>query len=752
MFLMFKKFTSPSFAITLLILCVAAYVSSGFAVISFLDIIELKTIDLRFKARGETVPGSPVVLAVVDEKSLKREGKWIWPRTKIADLINCLSEAGARVIAFDIVFSEADNSGVILLNNVHQAIERCDIHNPDLNNHLSQLAMDLDNDRILADAIANSRADVVLGNFFHIKPQEALHLSADMIAVQTANISGAVYQCVQYTSEKAYRDADFLEVFAPEANISMIAASSSSSGYFNMISDKDGVIRWAPGIFKFRDNLYAHLSLKALAAYLDCPLCVFVGELGVTGIQIGDLAVPTDELGRIMVNYRGGPKTFTHISVADILDKRVDTLEIKDKLVLVGVTAVGVYDLRVTPFDTDFSGVEINANLIDSIMAGDFLYQPAKVKIYDAMAILFLGGLLGWLLPKVRVIPGAIGTLGLVAGYVFFCVYLFCAGGIVLNMVYPVITLVLIYLTISIYRYFTEERQKRFIKNAFSTYLSPAVVDQLIKSPEKLVLGGEERQITAFFSDIAGFTSISEKLSPESLVELLNEFLTEMSDIILIHKGMVDKYEGDAIIAMFGAPNALENHSKAACAASIDMQARLAVLREKWESEKNLIIRMRIGLCSGPAVVGNMGSKNRMDYTMMGDTVNTAARLEGVNKIYDTFTLISQTTYEGAKDLITARELDAIKVVGKTVPVKIYELVGYKDEVDEKMMQTIGFYEQGLAAYRRRQWDAAVDFFHQALKIMENDGPSKKMISRCQAYKMNPPDLDWNGAYIMSTK
>jgi len=749
---MLKKFTSPSLIMTLFILCAGIYASTGNAIVPFLDIIELKTIDLRFKARGKKPPGPSVVLAVIDEKSLKAEGKWIWPRKKIADLVNRLSDAGARVIAFDIVFNEPDDKGVGVLQGVYQAVRRLDIHSPDLNDHLTRLTMDLDNDRMLAEAIANSRSAVVLGNFFHIKSQEALHLTEEMVSAQTGNIAGAAYQSVQYASEKAFMNAPFLEVSAPEANIAKIAASTPYSGYFNMMSDKDGVIRWVPGIFKFRDGLYAHLSLKALAAYLDRPLGVFVGEVGVERLQIGDMAVPTDELGRIMVNYRGGSKTFPHISVTDILNNRVDPGRLKDKLVIVGVTAVGVYDLRVTPFDTDFPGIEINANLIDSILAGDFLYQPAKVKLYDAMAILVLGGFLGWLLPRVKVIPGAFGALGLVAGYAVLCGYLFSAGGIVLNIVYPLVTLSLIYITISIYRYFTEERQKRFIKNAFSTYLAPAVVDQLIASPEKLVLGGEERPITAFFSDVAGFTSISEKLSPHALVELLNEFLTEMSDIILARNGMVDKYEGDAIIAMFGAPNDLENHAEVACAASIDMQARLAELREKWAAEKNLIIRMRIGLCSGPAVVGNMGSKNRMDYTMMGDTVNTASRLEGVNKVYGTYVLISESTYEGAKDHVTARELDAINVVGKAVPVKIYELVGYKGKVDDQMMRTIAFYEQGLSAYRQWQWDAAVDLFQKALEITEGDGPSQTMIGRCQAYKMDPPGPDWNGAYIMRTK
>lgn len=749
---MLKKLKSPSLIITLLILCAGIYASSSKTVLPFLDIIELKTIDLRFKARGEKVPGSSVVLVVIDEKSLKEEGKWIWPRKKIADLVTRLSDSGVRVISFDIVFSEADNKGTSVLQDVYQTVDRMEIDQPDLKAYLNNLILQSDNDRLLANAIANSKANIVLGSFFHIKPEEAAHINEAVIAAQTANMSSAACQKVQYASEKAFMNSPFLEVSAPESNIPRIARATPFSGYFNMRPDPDGVIRWIPGIFKFRDKLYAHLSLKSLAAYTNSPLDIFVREVGVDRIQIGNLQIPTDERGRIMVNYRGGTNRFPHISATDILNNRVNPSQLKDKLVIVGVTAIGVYDLRVTPFDTDFPGVEINANLIDSILSRDFLYQPAQVEIYNIIVMLLLGGFLGWLIPKIKVIPGALSALGLLVGYVLLCLYLFTEKGVVLNTVYPVITIFLIYISLSAYRYFVEEGQKRFIKNAFSTYLAPTIVNQLIESPEKLVLGGEERQITAFFSDVAGFTSISEKLSPHELVELLNEFLTEMSDIILGHKGMVDKYEGDAIIAMFGAPNELKNHAHVACSASIDMQERLGVLRKKWETEKNLTIRMRVGLCSGPAVVGNMGSKNRMDYTMMGDTVNTAARLEGVNKIYGTYSMISETTYEDAKKSIIARELDAINVVGKAIPVKIYELIGYKNKISETMIQTVAFYEKGLEAYRQCQWNQAGEYFNQALTISPDDPPSLTMIKRCREYKSNPPDSCWNGAYIMQTK
>ncbi|RJP91430.1 MAG: CHASE2 domain-containing protein [Desulfobacteraceae bacterium] len=754
---MLKRLRSFPFLITLIILGVAMYAAmyagSDQPVMPFLDIIELKTIDLRFKLRGEKKPGSSVVIAVVDEKSLKQEGKWIWPRQKIADLITKLSDAGARVVAFDIVFSEPDNKGVGVLHDVRREMQYLNIENAELNQYLIELTQLADNDRILAEAIKNSKARVVLGSFFHINPQEAAHMDENAIAAQLPYISTAVYQSVQYASEKAFLNIPVLEVAAQESNIPVISESTSYSGFFNMMPDKeDGVVRWIPGIYKFRDNLYAHLSIKALSAYTGSPLNVFVGEYGIDGIQIGDLQVPTDEKGRIMVNYRGTSKTFPHLSATDILQGRVPAERIKDKLVLVGVTAIGIYDLRVTPFDTNFPGVEIKANLIDSILSQDYLYQPDLMKIYNILAILILGGLLGWFLPRANVIIGLIMALSLLAGYIIFCLYLFTGQGVVINAVYPLITILLIYISITAYRYFVEERQKRFIKSAFSTYLAPAIVNQLIASPEKLVLGGEERQITAFFSDIAGFTTISEKLSPHELVELLNEFLTEMSDIILKHNGMVDKYEGDAIIAMFGAPNALPNHAEAACLASIDMQARLAVLREKWQNEKNITIRMRIGLCSGPAVVGNMGSKNRMDYTMMGDTVNTAARLEGVNKVYGTYIMMGETTSNDVKNSVVARELDAINVVGKKIPVKIYELVGYQGQVSSKMLQAIDTYEKGLAAYRGCEWDQAIDFFNQALSLTPDDPPSQIMIDRCLEYKLNPPEACWNGAYIMRTK
>ena len=743
-----SKFMPFLIAVIIIITGVTAYLIG----IPFIDHIELKTIDLRFQARGEIKPGSEVVLAVIDEKSIDQEGKWIWPRRKMADLVDKLSAAGARVIAFDIGFIDPDDKGEVLtLNNIENKLVQQGIVNPSVRAYLEQLKAEADNDSRLAASIRKSTARVVLGYFFEMNAADAAHTPEAQAEIQARSADSSRYTLVRYTSEQA-QDAPLIQASLPESNIPRIAASTPYSGYFNMFPDDDGVIRWVPGVIKYKESLYAPLSLEALSAYLDLPLSVTIGNYGVVDLSIGDQTIPTDQFGRVMINYRGAAKTFPHISVTDILHNRVDPGRLKGKIVIVGATAVGIYDLRVTPFASVFPGTEIHANLVDSILSRDFLYHPAWAVTFDILMMVCSGLFLGLALPRVRALIGAIASVALIGGYIFFCQYMFTRHGLVMNVVYPVLLMGIIYIVISLYRFLVEESQKRFIKNAFSTYLSPSVVDQLIESPEKLKLGGEKREITAFFSDVEGFTTISEKLDPGTLVELLNDFLTEMTDIVLGNQGMVDKFEGDAIIAMFGAPNELKAHAKAACMSCIAMQKRLDELRPKWEAEKGVILKMRIGLFSGFAVVGNMGSKNRMDYTMMGDTVNTAARLEGVNKFYGTYVMIGETTYAAASDAIFVRELDAINVVGKKVPVKIYELIGLPDDADEPTRQMVDFYQKGLAAYRSQAWDDAISLFGRALEILPTDKASQVMIERCRAFKENSPGADWNGAYTMKSK
>jgi len=735
--------------ITLSILLIILGTTLYLVEIPFLELMELKTIDLRYISRGQKPHTSDVVLAVIDEESIDKEGKWIWPRSKMAKLVQKLSDAGARVVAFDVGFLEPDEKSVVRTIDAIQ--NQLSGITPEHQVFLENLKRQSDNDRLLASAMADSKATIVLGYFFQMEKLHAGDFDAGVVAVQTKNIRTSRYAQVKYQSPSAM-GIPILEAQFPNANINTISQAAQYSGYFNMIPDRDGVVRRIPAVFNFAGELYAPLSIQTLSAALGTQPLLVVAEDGINRIQIGDIRIPTDELGRVMINYRGDAKSFKHIPVTHILNDQVDTAELKDRIVLVGATAIGIYDMRVTPFSSVFPGVEIHANLVDSVLKQEFLYNPLWAAVFDIIAIILTGLILGLVLPRTGVFAGVLTAAILFFGHIFLCRYLFVARGWILNMVYPLLVIVSIYIGITAYKYLVESRQKRFIRNAFSTYLAPTVVQQLIDSPDNLELGGEEREITAFFSDVQGFTSISERLTPPELVELLNEFLTEMTDIILKHEGTVDKFEGDAIIAFFGAPNELPNQAETACLTCVDMQKRLQVLREKWQQEGKPELMMRIGLSTGLAVVGNMGSRNRMDYTMMGDTVNTAARLEGVNKIYGIYTLVCETTFRKANQRVWGREIDAINVVGKAEPVVVYQVLGYADDIDETMLSMTSRYAEGLGLYRQRQWEAAMAKFDQALEIIGADGPSQTMRMRCQDYMQDPPPKDWNGSYTMKTK
>jgi adenylate cyclase len=714
--------------------------------------MELKTVDLRFISRGAVPPGPEVVLAVVDEKSLEEQGKWVWPRTKFAEMIRILSDSGARVIAFDVGFLEADQNSIVeVVTSLENLVDSLGIDNEKLGAYLEQAKYRADNDLLFAEAIKESKAKVVLGYFFQMSPEGLEYLNENTVKVQIDNAPTSRYSMIRCTSDQAQR-VQLVQAFMPQSNIGVLSGSTRYSGYFNMFPDRDGGVRWVPLVVRCQEHLYAPLSVQALQAYTGRSPTVVVAEYGIQEIRIGQLGTPTDEDGRIMVNYRGGEKTFPHISVTDILHRRIPPETFKDKIVLVGATAIGIYDIRVTPFSSIYPGLEIHANVIDNILHQSFLQRPNWARLFDLVAIVFMGLSLGLLLPRLRALPGMAMAIGLLATYILLCQYLFSHLGAWLNLVYPAVVLILTYVCLTVYKYLTEERQKKFIKDAFSTYLAPSVVAQRIKSPEKLVLGGEDGVITAFFSDVQNFTSISESLTPRELVELLNEFLTEMTDVVLGHEGTVDKFEGDAINAFFGAPNILEDHALRTCKACIDMQKRLVELRAKWKAEKRPELKMRIGLNTGSAVVGNMGSKNRMDYTMMGDAVNTAARLEGVNKVYGTYTMISDSTYASAKDEIFVRELDNVLVVGKEEPVGVYELLGYPGEIDDRIKSVIEKYTRGIRAYRNQIWDETIGHFSAALSIEPLDGPSQTMLNRCRDFKANPPDKNWDGAFTITTK
>ncbi|MBF0446590.1 MAG: CHASE2 domain-containing protein [Magnetococcales bacterium] len=500
-------------------------------------------------------------------------------------------------------------------------------------------------------------------------------------------------------------------------------------------------------------------AVKALALYygveprLEGHVLKLGEEVAIPLDQFNSFYIdfPTLPAGTKFISESAGLTALEFIDISDLHEEDLNELRywVEGKLVLLGDTSEVSHDWFDTPVGMVY-GVEIIADAIDTLLKGAPL-RPASVKEESLVAFFFMISLVFLGLvphPTARVLV----ALLLFFFWAGFVTYLYVHTGAIYSMSYVLIAGMLSFILINMRYYLREMGQKTMIKGAFGQYLSPKVVEILVNDPSKLSLGGEQREMTAFFSDVAGFSTISEKLTPTELVQLLNEYLTAMCDIIARYDGTVDKFEGDAIIAFWGAPLTQEDHAVRCCHAAIDMEKHMVNMREKLKAEGRPNMTVRMGINSGPMVVGNMGSATRMDYTIMGDAVNLAARLEGANKFYDSGTMISDSTYLLAKDQIEARELDTVRVVGKKEPITIYQLLDKKGQVVGEKAEMLACYYQGRDAYKARDYEKAVGYFEQALAIQSDDGPSLTFLERCKEYSQNPPPADWDGVFNFTSK
>ena len=722
-----------------------------FADPSFIKFMELKSFDLRFIYRGEIKAGNEVAIAVIDEKSLDELGKWPWPRNIQAELVNKLTQKGVRVIGFDAVFSEPDiNPGLKKISEVKKRLIEDKSVKPELIKLVEKAEVESNNDLIFADALKKSE-NTILGYFFHFSKEGLEHVSKESMDVSLDNIRDSQYNAVRFASAEA-QSVPLQGAYAAESSIKPLSEVAKGAGYFSFIADDDGAYRKVPLIVRYEDTLFPPLSIQMIKQYLDTDISFVIQDYGVDEVQLGDIVIPTDERGAMLINYYGPQKMFPHYSITDIIHDRIPEELLKDRMVLVGPTAIGIFDLRVTPFQQNYPGVEIHATIIDNILHQNFIVRPEWTAVYDLAAIVMIGIILSLLLPRLKALYAGGVILIIAMAHIGVTYYFFVDSGLWINIVYPLLETASVYVGITVYKYATEEKEKRFIKGAFSQYLAPAVINQLIDNPKMLELGGEEKVLTAFFSDIKGFSTFSEKLTPKELVNLLNLYLTEMTDVVLEYGGTVDKFVGDAIVAFFGAPVSYEDHAKRACYASLDIQKKSVELRERWKKEGHPEVYTRIGLNTGPMVVGNMGTTRKMNYTIMGDAVNLASRLEGANKPYGTYIMLGESTYLVAKDSIEARELDSIRVMGKSEPVRVYELIARKGELDRAKTSVIESYNKGLSYYKERKWDDAISQFKMALMTDSNDGPSKTYVNRCNEFQKSPPPDNWDGVYVMKEK
>jgi len=570
--------------------------------------------------------------------------------------------------------------------------------------------------------------------------------------------------------EKAIQNFQSVEYEGVRANIPKIAGANPVQGFFNVEADYDGIFRRAPLLIRFQDGLYPHLALETVKHYYQRE------EEGM-GVIIPDfyseesgllkkLKMPggpdilCDENGKLLFNWYGEPQTIPTYSIIDIIEGKISKDLIKDKMVMVGPTALAIADLRSVPFHGQFPGVEMQATVVANILEGKYLTRGSFVFFLEILFMVILGTLLGWVVGRRRALYGFVLTMGIV-GFIIYIdyFYFFLKLNIWLRTLFPIVGLFGIYLVISTKAFISEELARRKLKKIFDVYVHPSVIDQMLQSPEKFHLRGERKELSVFFSDIRGFTGISEGLEPEELVHFLNEYLTPMTEIILAHNGTVDKYIGDAIMGFWGAPLPDPNHPERACESALQMTAKLKELQKGWVKRDLPAIQIGIGINTGQVSVGNMGSKRRLNYTVMGDEVNLASRLEGLCKEYGCSIIIGSNTARKVRRKFVLRLLDRVRVKGKARGEEIHELMARRDSTSEEerhqekqLIEIANQYAKGLELFWAKDWQEAKECFQGVISLRGEDRASQIILDQIERYRQSPPGPDWQGIRVMTTK
>jgi adenylate cyclase len=682
--------------------------------------------DYMFSIRGPLPDSKNVVIVDLDDRALQSVGQWPWSRDVVANLIQNLTNAGVGVIGLDIVFAENDRSSP------HALVEK-------LNLKLEKNTILPNYDEELAYTIANS--PVILGYQFQFGDEEYATKKTPEVPVVFIE-RGRNYEMEDYV----------LGAEGTLLNIPIIQDNAYSSGFFNNLPDISGTIRSVPLVIRYDLSLYPSLALESLRAALGIDkILVNYDDAGVNQIILGDFKIPTDRYGRLVVNYRGAEKSFKYISALDILNNTFDKKDIEGKIVLIGTTAAGLQDLRSTPFDSIFPGVEIHANVIDNILTGEYLFKPSWADGANLVHIVFIAFFLIFALGYMKVNQVAFILAGSVALGSYLLYYLMFDMGIILNLFFPLAVTVVSTISVLIINYFFETKQSALIKAKFANKVSAKVMEDLLQN-ENDALQAVSKEITVFFSDVRNFTNISEAMpSAQVLIDYLNQYMNPMTDIIIKKEGTIDKYIGDAIMAYWNAPVDIKNHQDKALQAAIEQIEYLDILNKKLTEENFPLIDIGIGLNCGTAVVGEMGSLIRSDYTVIGDPVNLGARLESLCKGYGSKILISQYIKDALTEEYIIRDLDMVRVKGKTEPIAIYEV--HINKLKNVIEEELELFHEALYTYRDANFQKALDLFKALIK--KEDLVNKKAVElyilRCEEYIATPPE-NFDGVYTYTTK
>jgi adenylate cyclase len=701
--------------------------------------LRLRTFDMFQLIDPRHKAARPVVIVDIDDKSLAKLGQWPWPRTQIADLILNLTHNGAVAIGFDVVFSEADRLNPDLVAGQMRYLDDA------TRAKLRELPT---NDQILAEAIKRSR--VVLGETGQRAVLSEIDKSLPFTGVATVGEEGA--------------ERFLFEFPGLLRNVPEIEKVAAGRGLFSIRTERDGLIRRVPMIMRAQDTIMPSLSLEILRVVTGTPtLLVRTDKTGIRAVRIKGLEIPTDKNGQLWVHYaRQDPSIY--VSAADVLDNTVSPGKIAGKLVLIGTSAVGLNDIKTTPVSANMPGVEVHAQVLESVLSGAVISQPNYALGVELLAALIIGLLVIIFTPNLGpvrlVLAGAMFAAFLVGvSWFFYARYRY-----LIDFTYPLLSTTAIYLTFIFASFVREQRQRVQIRGMFAQYMSPELVEQLAQAPEKLVLGGEEREMTIMFSDVRGFTSISEsfKNDPQGLITLMNRFLTPLTNVIRAHRGTIDKYMGDAIMAFWNAPLDDKQHEINACEAAVGMLERLDEVNKEREQEAAesgqvyIPLNVGIGLNTGLGVVGNMGSDQKFNYSVLGDSVNLASRLEGQTKEYGFPIIIGSRTALAVKDRFAILELDFIMVKGKSEPEVIYAVAGREDVMQSGAFQRLrNLTIEMLGCYRNRNWQGALDAIERGRRSEDADTLEKLFRlyeARIRDFQVNPPPEGWSGAYALLSK
>ena len=680
----------------------------------------------------------PVVIVDIDEKSLNSVGQWPWPRTRIADIVTRLTQMGALVVAFDVVFAEPDRMSPGIAADTFRDIDEAT---------RAKLRTLPSNDAVLADAFRKSR--VVVG-------ESGLPFAVE----QTGSAQPPIGIATMGGDARPF----LLNFPGLLRNVPTLEQAASGRGLFTIRPERDGIVRRVPVVMQAQGTIMPSLTLEMLRVVSGSNTVLIRSDhAGVQSAAVPGFVIPTDRNGQLWIHFAPHDKAL-YVPAVDVLEGRVPADRVAQRLVLIGTSAVGLLDSKTTPVDPLMPGVEVHAQVLENILTNSVLSSPNYAIGVELCAALLLGFVIIWLAPTLNPLLLLLVGATIVAISMGASWYFYVQNRLLFDFTYPLLSSVLVYLTLVFSNYISEEAQRRRIRSAFGQYLSPALVEQLAQSPDKLVLGGEDREMSILFSDVRGFTTISElyKDDPQGLTSLMNSFLTPLTNAIIEHKGTIDKYMGDAVMAFWNAPLNDANHEINACEAALEMLRRVDTLngqreqQAKESGQRFIPIKVGVGINTGRCVVGNMGSDLRFNYSVLGDPVNLASRLEGQSKNYGLPIILGSRTATAIGEKFAVLELDCITVKGKTEPESVYTVLGRSDVAgSDRFGQLRQNVNDMLARFRQQDFSGAMQAIERCRKFGDGFGLSYLFdiySERIRVFEENPPPADWNGVFVLETK